>query len=82
MVRFVLNCSSGDVATAPRDNIEYATNSFALRCTFPEWHEDSQIEPVVGDTSSIPELLTNGIEYEPYGDLYLDILREATTDYS
>ena len=66
----------------PWFNIEHASNNFMLRCTIPEWHEDSQIEPVVGDTSSIPELLTNGIEYEPYGDLYLNILREATTDYS
>ena len=68
--------------TFPWSNIEHAFNIFMLCCAFPEWHEDSQIEPVVGDTSSIPELLTNGIEYEPYGDLYLNILREATADYS
>ena len=47
---------------------------------FIEWHEDSQIEPTVGGSSSIPELLTNGLEYESYGDLYLNILREATID--
>jgi glycoprotein endo-alpha-1,2-mannosidase len=48
--------------------------------SFNEWHEDSQIEPAVGQTTSLPEGLTNGVEYEGYGELYLDILREGTTE--
>jgi glycoprotein endo-alpha-1,2-mannosidase len=46
--------------------------------SFNEWHEDTQIEPVVGETTSLPELLTNGIEYQGYGEQYLNILREET----
>jgi glycoprotein endo-alpha-1,2-mannosidase len=48
--------------------------------SFNEWHEDSQIEPVVGQTTSLPDELTNGVEYEGYGELYLNILREVTTE--
>ena len=56
-----------------------------------EWHEDTQIEPVIalGDltiSSSEPLNLTcygrnciQSLEYEAYGELYLDILREATS---
>lgn len=52
---------------------------FMLVNSFNEWHEDSQIEPVVGDgVSTEPTILTNGIEYEPYEDKYLQILRRAT----
>jgi glycoprotein endo-alpha-1,2-mannosidase len=46
--------------------------------SFNEWHEDTQIEPTVGETTTLPELLTHGIEYQGYGELYLDILREET----
>ncbi len=39
-----------------------------------------QIEPVVGTASSNqPEILTGGLEYVPYGELYLDILQAATS---
>jgi hypothetical protein len=49
--------------------------------SFNEWHEDTQIEPAVGETTtSLPVELTNGVEYEGYGELYLNILREATTE--
>jgi glycoprotein endo-alpha-1,2-mannosidase len=49
--------------------------------SFNEWHEDTQIEPVgVSQTTSLPDELTNGVEYEGYGELYLNILREATTE--
>lgn len=49
-----------------------------------EWHEDTQIEPVVsgGQVTGIPLNLTcygnpciKSLEYEAYGELYLDILR-------
>jgi glycoprotein endo-alpha-1,2-mannosidase len=48
--------------------------------SFNEWHEDTQIEPVVGKTSKVPHMYTLGIEYEGYGTLYLDILRAVTKD--
>ncbi len=47
--------------------------------SFNEWHEDTQIEPVVGDPSTQPFNFTKGLEYVGYGDLYLDILGAATS---
>jgi len=47
-----------------------------------EWHEDTQIEPVAAaaptseDDSDSGEAYTAGMEYEGYGTLYLDILKE------
>jgi glycoprotein endo-alpha-1,2-mannosidase len=49
--------------------------------SFNEWHEDSQIEPAVGDTTDEPFKLTLGLDYVGYDDLYLDILREETLDF-
>ena len=43
-----------------------------------EWHEDSQIEPCVGNTTSLPVNYTNGVTYRGYGELYLNLLRQAT----
>jgi glycoprotein endo-alpha-1,2-mannosidase len=47
--------------------------------SFNEWHEDTQIEPAQGETTNLPEILTQGIEYQGYGEHYLNILREETT---
>jgi len=52
--------------------------------SFNEWHEDTQIEPVMAvddakNKATKPEELTFGLEYVDYGELYLDILRNATT---
>ena len=45
-----------------------------------EWHEDTQIEPVIGvSPSNEPEELTFGVDYVAYGDTYLNILRDATS---
>jgi glycoprotein endo-alpha-1,2-mannosidase len=47
-----------------------------------EWHEDTQIEPVAVaaptsiDDSSEKDYYTEGLEYNGYGTLYLDILRK------
>ena len=49
--------------------------------SFNEWHEDTQIEPASGESTSKPFNLTNGIDYHGYGTLYLDILRNATKDF-
>jgi hypothetical protein len=51
--------------------------------SFNEWHEDTQIEPTIvaprtNDDDSGTQRYTEGHFYEGYGDLYLDILREAT----
>jgi hypothetical protein len=47
--------------------------------SFNEWHEDSQIEPTTGGSkTNAPFSLTQGVEYEAYGELYLNILREET----
>jgi len=46
--------------------------------SFNEWHEDSMIEPCVGGMTNQPTWMTNGVEYEGYGELYLDLLRNAT----
>jgi glycoprotein endo-alpha-1,2-mannosidase len=46
--------------------------------SFNEWHEDSQIEPTMGEPTTFPEILTGGVEYIGYGELYLNLLREGT----
>ena len=68
-----------------------STGRMILINSWNEWHEDTQIEPVIalGDltiSSSEPLNLTcygrnciQSLEYEAYGELYLDILREATS---
>jgi|GEM_PF-820735 len=48
--------------------------------SFNEWFEDTQIEPVVGKSTTIPTTLTTGLEYDAYGELYLDILRNITSN--
>ena len=59
-------------------------DSMILVNSFNEWHEDTQIEPVVssgtmGDDTSDPALLTTGLGYVAYGELYLDLLGAATS---
>lgn len=47
--------------------------------SFNEWHEDTQIEPVaVGESADWPPLMTEGLDYVGYGNLYLDILGAST----
>jgi hypothetical protein len=51
--------------------------------SFNEWHEDTQIEPsIVAPRTNVDDSgtqqFTEGFFYEGYGDLYLNILREAT----
>jgi hypothetical protein len=49
--------------------------------SFNEWHEDTQIEPARGETTNLPNDITNGISYYGYGELYLDILRNETLEF-
>jgi glycoprotein endo-alpha-1,2-mannosidase len=48
--------------------------------SFNEWHEDTQIEPTIGASTTLPYNLTYGVEYHGYGYLYLDILRNGTQE--
>jgi Glycosyl hydrolase family 99 len=50
--------------------------------SFNEWHEDTQIEPVIGKLTREPRVYTGGIEYEGYNTRYLDILNRMTTNGS
>jgi hypothetical protein len=58
------------------------TGNILMINSFNEWHEDTQIEPVKGLSYGTPTnslSITNGIEYEPYGMTYLNIVRKLTT---
>eukprot|EP00934_Nitzschia_sp_Nitz4_P002007 Nitzschia sp. Nitz4//scaffold27_size158506//100647//103643//NITZ4_002610-RA/size158506-snap-gene-0.202-mRNA-1//1//CDS//3329545518//2007//frame0 len=46
--------------------------------SFNEWHEDTQVEPCDGPTTSEPYTYTQGLDYTGYGTLYLDILATYT----
>jgi len=55
--------------------------------SFNEWYEDTQIEPTAGDQppsakddSDSGTYYTEGDRYPDYGNLYLDILKEALTE--
>ena len=66
---------------------EQSTGNMLMINSWNEWHEDTQIEPVVtgGNDTDVPLNLTcygkscnRGLVYEMYGELYLDILRTST----
>jgi len=59
--------------------VDPGAGNLLLVNSFNEWHEDSQIEPCVGEPTTEPKAFTNGLVYEGYGELYLDILRAGTT---
>jgi glycoprotein endo-alpha-1,2-mannosidase len=63
-----------------RHLVDPSAGNLLLVNSFNEWNEDSQIEPCIGATTTKPQGYTSGIEYEGYGELYLDILRAATCD--
>ena len=65
--------------------VDPLVDNMILVNSFNEWHEDTQIEPAVSIGSAAaaatePELLTGGLEYVGYGELYLDILGAATSN--
>ena len=61
-----------------------ARPDWVLLVSFNEWHEDTQIEPTIitppttTDDTPTGTGYTFGYQYEGYGNLYLDILREKT----
>jgi glycoprotein endo-alpha-1,2-mannosidase len=62
-----------------RSLVDARTDNLMMINSFNEWHEDSQIEPTSGGSeTNSPFNLTQGVEYEAYGELYLYILREET----
>jgi hypothetical protein len=54
------------------------TDKMILVNSFNEWHEDTQIEPAVGEPAVWPPGKTQGLEYVGYGELYLEILGAST----
>jgi hypothetical protein len=76
LLRALLNVSLG-LVEANRN----MTGSLLFVTSWNEWHEDSQIEPVAANpntSTKFPLNLTAGLSYNTYGELYLDIMREAT----
>eukprot|EP00980_Cylindrotheca_fusiformis_P000117 scaffold21_cov107-Cylindrotheca_fusiformis.AAC.11 len=61
-----------------RSLLDSEAHNLLMINSFNEWHEDTQIEPVIGASTDWPYTLTNGMEYHGYGYLYLDILRNGT----
>lgn len=59
--------------------VDRGINYLVMVNSFNEWHEDTQIEPVKGALTTRPYNYTEGIEYDGYGTLYLDILKKMTT---
>jgi glycoprotein endo-alpha-1,2-mannosidase len=76
------NSSPGSLFTTAlryaRGLVEPRAGSLIMVNSFNEWHEDTQIEPVQGISTSLPTNLTRGIQYDGYGELYLNILRQET----
>jgi hypothetical protein len=69
---------AGQLAQATQQ-LDQGADFFMLVNSFNEWHEDTQIEPVDGKATTLPEELTQGLEYAGYGTLYLDILHAYTS---
>uniref|UniRef100_A0A7S1Y6D0 CBM6 domain-containing protein n=1 Tax=Grammatophora oceanica TaxID=210454 RepID=A0A7S1Y6D0_9STRA len=62
--------------------VEKATGNLLMINSFNEWHEDTQIEPVKVTTEPTNgnNAMTQGVMYEGYGDLYLQLLYNWTAD--
>jgi glycoprotein endo-alpha-1,2-mannosidase len=61
-----------------RGLVEPRTGRLLMVNSFNEWHEDTQIEPVQGVSTTLPTEMTLGIQYDGYGELYLNLLRQET----
>eukprot|EP00934_Nitzschia_sp_Nitz4_P002323 Nitzschia sp. Nitz4//scaffold52_size167869//36846//41910//NITZ4_002266-RA/size167869-processed-gene-0.121-mRNA-1//-1//CDS//3329554005//2323//frame0 len=66
--------------TKARKLVDPELDNLLVVNSFNEWHEDTQIEPVVGERTNEPFNYTEGLYYEGYGELYLDLLRYYTAE--
>ena len=62
-----------------KSQVDPGADSLLVVTSFNEWHEDTQIEPAKGTLTTVPFNYTQGLEYDGYGTLYLDILYNMTT---
>ena len=72
------------IRVAALPNLDDRCGRVMMVTSFNEWYEDSQIEATVGtapvttaDSSESKSHFTGGDRYVDYGDLYLDILKDA-----
>ena len=71
------------LVTQAKNLTDDASEGLMFVTSFNEWHEDTQIEPVKfaeptnEDISGNDQNFTEGLSYEGYGTLYLDILRNT-----
>ena len=72
------------------DLTEESTGKMLMITSWNEWHEDTQIEPVVGrgqqtdnpwNLTCYGETCDKALTYYAYGMLYLDILRNVTSRF-
>jgi glycoprotein endo-alpha-1,2-mannosidase len=88
--RLNLNAKEGSLFRAAlqeaRTLVDPQLDHLIMVNSFNEFHEDTQIEPVVavdgskglGSQTNLPTNLTYGLEYEAYENLYLNILKQET----
>jgi hypothetical protein len=58
--------------------VDSTFNNLLIVVSFNRFSDETQIEPITGKNSNIPNSLTDGIQYEGYENLYLDILKKRT----
>jgi hypothetical protein len=58
--------------------VDPMVDNLLLVNSFNEWHEDSQIERTVAESTTLPEKLAGGVEYVGYGELYRNLSRQGT----
>lgn len=71
-----------------RTLVDAALDNLIMINSWNEWHEDTQIEPVVASDGSTgvctakPTNLTYGLEYKAYGNRYLKIVKQETAKWN